>query len=388
MKTNIRHKFVSFSLFVTLLAFTTVFESSKSSAKTIGESASAICNRLLEGANASVQSALATYKSQVEEAHQIQYYGVDGKEITELDVYNVSSPFKTTVNGQEHEAIAGRVEARNDEANTVVWFFKKIGLNKYQRIAGTPEMKMQDPFTTKIDGQLILGGVVTWPKPDGSGYLDYQTVFFSDLGKGIAEGNIKEIGRGPMYMKDIRLLKLTKGPNAGKIFVATRPQDKDPAKGGRGKIATMIIDSLADLTPENLMKAEIIHGQVPDDEWIGANELYELENGDIGFLAHIARYEGDYIMHEGKQRAVRSYYPVTFTLSNPVPKLLLTRSDLPLGLNGPYKFGDLKNVVFSSALVFEKDGTVWFICGGGDAASYIVRVAYMFESKPVRYGIL
>jgi hypothetical protein len=75
-------------------------------------------------------------------------------------------------------------------------------------LKGGPVFKMQDPFFTFIDHELIFGGVETFPRPLGGN--DYKTIFF----RGRTLDAIKPLtpfAEGPLGMKDIRLVDLRDG---------------------------------------------------------------------------------------------------------------------------------------------------------------------------------
>lgn len=77
--------------------------------------------------------------------------------VGEADVYNPSIPFE--MNGET--IIAARVEMRNTEKSSMVFFVKQedVWLPKQ----GAPIFELQDPFIAWIGGELILGGVrVIW----------------------------------------------------------------------------------------------------------------------------------------------------------------------------------------------------------------------------------
>lgn len=74
--------------------------------------------------------------------------------IEDLDVYNITAPFMF----EGKYPIAGRVEARNSE-KSVIRLFEKNNENKWQVLKESISFDLQDPFFTKIDGKLILGGV-------------------------------------------------------------------------------------------------------------------------------------------------------------------------------------------------------------------------------------
>src|SRR5690606_17394846 len=255
-------------------------------------------------------------------AKNIEFVGVGNK-----DVYNITAPFLD--NGEL--VIAGRVEDRDSEESSVYFFVERAG--KWEPKQDAPTFRLQDPFLTFIKGDLVLGGVETFPHPEVVGALGWRTIFL----KGSSINELKEFAKGPDGMKDVRLVELS----TGDIGVFTRPQGE---KGGRGKIGFTRIDTLANLTSEKIDKAPLLVDQFIDEEWGGANEIHLLENGLLGVLGHIANFdkEGD-----------RHYYPMIFVY-NPLDdsysdiELIATRSKF---LEGPYKRPDLIDVVFSGGLI-------------------------------------
>ena len=89
------------------------------------------------------------------------------------DVYNPTKPFITKLNNQTVEVMAARVEARDSEVSEVMFFTPKNGV--WSPLEGAPIFKMQDPFFTFINNELILGGVEIFHRPEG-GY-GYKTIF-------------------------------------------------------------------------------------------------------------------------------------------------------------------------------------------------------------------
>lgn len=216
-------------------------------------------------------------------AKELRFTGVSGK-----DVYNISAPFED----DGELVIAGRVESRDSEYSDVYFFVEKDG--KWQPRNEAPVLQLQDPFYTKINGELIVGGVEIYPHPTMKEALSWRTIFYK--GKNIS--SLTQFFQGPDGMKDLRLVEL----EDKSIGVLTRPQGE---KGGRGKIGFTIIPTLDDLTISIVDEVPLLDGQFTDDEWGGANEAHLLSNDLIGVLGHIASFDssGD-----------RHYYPMVFTL--------------------------------------------------------------------------
>ncbi|MDP1743254.1 MAG: DUF1861 family protein, partial [Candidatus Amesbacteria bacterium] len=195
-------------------------------------------------------------------------FTVEGK-----DIYNPTAPFEN--NGEM--IIAARVESRDSETDSETRFFRKNRAGEWRMEENGSKFAMQDPFVTKIDGKLILGGVkVDWT----SGI--YTTEFY--IGQNI--NNLKYLTCGPAGMKDIRLVKL----KDDRLGVFTRPQGE---VGGLGKIGFTTIDKLAELNASVIKQARLIEDQFGEKRWGGVNQAILLANGNIGILGHVAEFEVD-----------------------------------------------------------------------------------------------
>lgn len=282
-------------------------------------------------------------------AEKIVFSGVG-----ERDVYNIAAPFEH----QGRLVIAGRVESRDSEASEVHFFVQEDGV--WVPLAGAPIFTLQDPFHTTIGGQLVLGGVETFPHPEIADALSWRTVFY----KGTSLNNLTLFFTGPDQMKDLRLVE----QQDGTIGVFTRPQGE---KGGRGKIGYTQVPSLDQLTIDVVDQAPLLSPQFLDDEWGGCNEIHLLSNGYLGALSHIAYFD---------ERGDRHYYatafvvdPVTNSFSN--LEIIAERANF---LDGPSKRDDLQDVVFSGGLVRQADGTATLYAGTSDAEAQKVTIVDPF----------
>lgn len=277
-------------------------------------------------------------QAQPRHAERLRFTGVGEK-----DVYNISAPFED----EGQLVIAGRVESRDSELSEVHFFVEQNG--EWVPREGAPVFQLQDPFFTRIAGELVLGGVEIFPHPTLENSLSWRTVFL----KGDKIASLTEFAQGPDGMKDLRLIEL----KDGSIGILTRPQGE---KGGRGKIGFRRLPSLEQLTIEEIEKTPLLENQFIDEEWGGANEAHLLANGLIGVLGHIANFDD-----EGN----RHYYPMVFAIDPETGdcsdiKLIATRSNF---LEGPAKRPDLIDVVFSGGLVRKQDGTAELYAGISDA---------------------
>jgi Protein of unknown function (DUF1861) len=275
--------------------------------------------------------------------------------VGERDVYNITAPFED----EGELVIAGRVEARDTEHSEVYFFVNRDGV--WTPREGAPIFELQDPFVTRIAGDLVLGGVEIFPHPVNEGALGWRTVFY----KGSSIEMLKQFFKGPDGMKDLRLTEL----KDGSVAVLTRPQGE---KGGRGKIGFARIRSLENLTLDVIEEAPLLEGQFAEGEWGGANELHILSKGLIGVLGHIASFD-----EEGN----RHYYPMVFAL-NPETgehteiQLIAIRDDFLAGVS---KRPDLVDVVFSGGLVRKEDGTADFYAGISDAEAHKITIKDPFD---------
>lgn len=271
------------------------------------------------------------------------------------DVYNISAPFYW--NGET--LIAGRVEARDSEDSETIFFEEQDG--RWIKKEGYPVLKLQDPFITKLEDEIIVGGVEIYDDPICSGQLAYRTIFYK--GKTIPE--LKRFAQGPERMKDIRLLPLT----GNDILVFTRPQGEI---GGRGKIAFTHLLDIGQLEVESIEKAKLLENQFYDDEWGGANELHLLSNGKIGVLSHIAKYD---------EQGDRHYYSSCFCFDpkkgeySPM-KIIASRDDFT---KGDAKRPDLVDVIFSGGIIRKPDGTAVLYCGVSDAQGHSIEIQDPFS---------
>ena len=272
------------------------------------------------------------------------------------DVYNITPPFIV----DSRMVIAARVETREDELKSEVCFFEQVDEVTWIKI-NIPALNLQDPFTTKLGEEIILGGVeVSLPELNSeNNSIKYKTVFY----KGNNLNSLERFSVGPEKMKDIRIVKLENGH----IGVFARPQGE---KHGRGEMAYIELESLKELTPENILKAEVIEGLFAPGEWGGANQLHLLGNNKIGVIGHIACFD---------EKENKNYYAMSFVFdiktntASPL-RIIATRRDFP---RGESKKPDLTNVIFVGGI--EKiDGEYYLYAGLGDIESGKIAIEYPF----------
>lgn len=299
---------------------------------------------------------LETYETQktLSNPKKLTFAGVDG-----YDVYNISSEFES--NGEYY--IAGRVERREDEISHVRLFRK---VSEYTYEATLPEKsftRLQDPFVTKINGEIILGGVQidTDPLYDEK-IICWRTIFYK--GKDVESLGLFAIG--PNKMKDIRLGQL----NDGKIAIFTRPQGSN---SGPGKIGYIKVDTLEDVTEENILRAKIYDTHFVKGEWGGANEIHLLESGLLGVLGHIS-----YKCEQGNLH----YHSMAFvfnpdTLEHTPVKIIARRKDF---LPGETKEPRLNDVLFTGGMVRKNGQKAILYTGVSDCEAHCVELEDPFKN--------
>ncbi len=272
----------------------------------------------------------------------LKFMGVEG------DVYNPTAPFQ--IDGREY--LAARVEKRNifwEDANyspKTVFFSRKGGAWTPARDVPVFHM-MEDPFKTFIAGEFVFGGVEVF-KNEGS----FRTVFL----KGNCPKTLKRFSVGPSMMKDIRLVELLDG----RIAIFTRPQG---GKYGKGKIGFITVNSLKEITVENLLKAKIVKNNLKENEWEGVNNAKLLESGKIAVLAHRATVD-----KKGNKHYVATsfvFHPKKKTVKN--FKVIATRDDFPPALP---KATFLKDVIFPGEISYD----YFLYTGVGDTFSGVKKI--------------
>lgn len=262
-------------------------------------------------------------------------------QVGEMTIYNITAPFE--VGGKTY--LAGRVESLESDwqkptydATTV--FFTQAD-DVWTPVAGAPIFKMEDPFVTEIDGELVVGGVEVFRKDDGK--MSFRTIFY----RGSNLLNLRRFTQGPDGMKDIRLIQLPDGT----IGVFTRPEKK-VGEIWTKEISFTKLTSLDELNAESLARAKVISGQFAPGEWGGPTEIHLLENGRLGVLGHIAHWD------ENKGNA--HYFAMAFTFNPKTgevspPKIIATRNNFTKGevKQGKEK-AHLEDVLFPGGLIRNK----------------------------------
>lgn len=293
------------------------------------------------------QQAYAAFQQSrvIHSAALVPFYGAEG-----FDVYNPSMPFLS--DGAVY--MAGRVEPRDSHDSRVLFFKQQADGFYYDAAQRT--FPLEDPFIATIHGELVFGGVrVSWQGDTPS--------FFTEFYRGGSIATLTQFARGPANMKDIRLCELPDG----RIGVFTRPRSikKLFVWKSLAKIGFTVINSLAELTAQGIQEAPLLNGQFTGVEWGGANEAFPLQNGLIGVVGH--RSWGSYTsIHDSDLH----YYGIAFalnlhTLETTPTQLILSRDCFP---DGPCKTEGTRDVVFTSGMQRNGDGTATVYTGLSDAA--------------------
>ncbi|WP_432826972.1 DUF1861 family protein [Dactylosporangium sp. CA-092794] len=233
-----------------------------------------------------------------------------------------------------------------------VRFYERVA-GRWEPAAGTPVFPAaEDPFaawTRDADGRpRLVFGVVT---------LDFGGAVPVAVTRFFAAPDVKSLDPEAAFlevpgMKDIRLLQ-----RAQDVVVCGRPQG---GRAGIGRISVAIAGSVEAVTAELISAAHVFVDQVEPGTKLGANELFDLGDGTVGVLGHVA------IGEEGStQRYAAAWWtldPLRRTATAPV--VIATRADFPAA---PAKFPAIADVVFPGALEHLPDGRLRLYCGLGDA---------------------
>ena len=121
-------------------------------------------------------------RRRVYEAEKLTFAGVDGK-----DVYNIAAPI---IHNDEF-LLPARVEPRESEYSEVVFFHLDQGM--WYPKEGIRTFSLQDPFWTRIKGELVFGGVEVFPHPTIPNALGWRTNFY----RGTSPDKLEYFASGP-----------------------------------------------------------------------------------------------------------------------------------------------------------------------------------------------
>ncbi|MDL2232203.1 DUF1861 family protein [Ruminococcaceae bacterium OttesenSCG-928-L11] len=289
----------------------------------------------------------------VYESAKLTFTGIDG-----YDVYNPSIPF--CWRGKEY--ILGRVEKRERWASSCVRLFAKTGTDTWQLVPDAMIYPLEDPYVAFIGDEITMGG--THVRKECGKVATFNGYFY----RGTDIDDLCYFTTGPDRMKDIRLVDL-----GGKIGVFSRPRGESIRKqyGSESVIGYAEINTLDELSPAVIEKAEPIQGLFSDNQWGGCNQVYLLEDGTVGVVGHISYRENDlsvymnmsYVFDRTKHQASEL-------------KLLGTRACYP---HGSCKVPKLADCVFTAGIVMRPDGKCDLYSGLGDVESGRIVIDYPFK---------
>lgn len=295
---------------------------------------------------------LKEYIPAVEKGTKIYFTGVE-----DLDVYNITAPFWNE--GEWY--IAGRVEARDSEDSEVI-FFTRNG-DVWEPKDDLMTFQLQDPFITKLKGELVFGGVEIHRSRDAEQkIIGWRTTLY----RGRTIHDFEYAVDGPWSMKDIRLCEMADG-NVG---VFSRPFG---VEGSVALIGFGISESFQGLSESTIISAPLFKDQFDKDEWGGANEIHLLKNGFLGVLGHIAYRDENRMLHYHAM----SFVVNPWTREKSELKIIAVRSDFP---DGPAKRPDLVDVIFSGGLIRQPDQRAILYVGASDAEAYHINIPDPFTA--------
>lgn len=300
-------------------------------------------------------------ENKVLESAVLTFHGTEG-----FDVYNCSIPF--TWEGKRY--IYGRVEKRAEWARSWVRLFEETGRDEYTLVPDHMIYQLEDPYISILKGEMVMGGTHVRKR---SGQVETYYGYFY---RGTDLDDLIYFTTGPDYMKDIRLTELADG----RIGVFSRPRNEEIEKkyGSGAIIGFAAISSLEELTDEVIESARPIEGLFDKGEWGGCNQVYLLEDGNLGIIGHQSYTQQ---RDEGDDLAVYvniafEFNPVTFEVKN--KKIIGTRSCYPAGTA---KKPNLIDCTFTSGIVMREDGRADLYAGLGDTMEGRIAIEYPFSAK-------
>ncbi|CCW63541.1 unnamed protein product [Phytomonas sp. EM1] len=297
------------------------------------------------------ERALFEKEKVIYESAHLKFKGVDG-----YDVYNCSVPFK--IDGKFH--ILGRVERRPEWVNSHVRLFAKTGNDEYTLVPGSMIWQLEDPFVSKIQGEMVIGG--TRIKKDKGTVSDYGTDFYRG-----SPNDLVYFTSGPEKMKDVRLVEL----QDGRIGIFSHHKFKKKCLTGFA-----IIDKLDDLSADAIDSASPIDHSAFGDAWGGVNQAYLLTSGKIGCISHHG-----YLADGENGTLINVYCATSFVYevsTNKVYsyKIIGTKPCFP---DCPVKAPRLVDCAFVSGIVMRDDGKCDLYSGLGDTCEGRIVIDYPFE---------
>lgn len=281
------------------------------------------------------------------ESKLLTFDGVEG-----FDVYNCSIPFQW----QGKRYMFGRVERREDFANSVTYLFEEVGKDHYAPVPGSSSYPIEDPHVAFIGDEIIMGGTHV---RKSKGEIDTLYGYYY-RGKDLKF--LSQFTCGPANMKDIRLVQLANG----KVGVFTRPRGKHVAEkyGSEAIVGYCELNSIDELDATIVDKAEYIPGLFEKNEWGGCNQAYLLKDGRIGIIGHRCYLEPTAQVELQVYVNISFVFdPQTFAISD-----MKVIGDKPSYPPTPCMLPYLEDCVFTSGIEMRGDGKADLYSGVGDVA--------------------
>ena len=283
----------------------------------------------------------------VYEGSLLTFDGVDG-----YDVYNCSIPFAW----QGKRYIFGRVERREDFANSVTFLFEEVGPDHYAPVPGAVIYPIEDPHVAFIGDEIIMGGTHVRKR---KGEIDTLYGYYY---RGRDIRFLTHFTCGPANMKDIRLVQMP----SGKVGVFTRPRGEHilAEYGSESIVGYCELDSIDELDETIVDKAKVIPGLFEDGEWGGCNQCYLLKDGHIGVIGHRCyREPTPEVELQVYINIAFIFDPETFEVSD--MKVIGDKASYP---DTPAMLPYLADCVFTCGIEMRADGKADLYSGVGDVA--------------------
>lgn len=277
----------------------------------------------------------------------LTFRGVDG-----YDVYNCSIPF--TWEGRRY--LFGRVERREDFANSVTFLFEEAGPDCYAPVPGAVVYPIEDPHVAFIGDEIILGGTHVRKSRN---QIDTLYGYYY---RGRDPRFLSHFTCGPANMKDIRLVQLP----SGEVGVFTRPRGQHIAAqyGSEAIVGYAALKSIDELDATIVNQARVIDGLFADGEWGGCNQCYLLRDQRIGVIGHRCYKEPlEHVVLQVYVNIAFIFDPRTFQVSD--MQVIGEKASYP---ETPFMLPYLEDCAFTSGIVMRPDGRADLYSGLGDVA--------------------
>jgi len=268
------------------------------------------------------------------------------------DVYNCSIPFEW----QGKRYLFGRVERREDFANSVTFLFEETKKDHYAPVDGAVVYPIEDPHVAMIGDEIILGGTHVRKR---RGQIDTLYGYYY---RGRDLRFLSHFTCGPANMKDIRLVEL----KDGRVGVFTRPRGKRIAElyGSEAVVGFAVLSGIDELDDTIVDKARVIDGLFSEGEWGGCNQCYLLKDGRIGVIGHRCyKQPAPGVVLQTYVNIAFIFDPVTFRVTN--MQVIGDKNSYP---PTPHMLPYLADCAFTSGIEMRPDGNADLYSGLGDVA--------------------